>query len=258
MKLLLVDDEAPARRRMRRLLESEPDITVIGEAEDGPAAVAAIRDLKPDLILLDIEMPGLGGFGVIAEVGLEAMPEVIFITAYDEHALKAFEVHALDYLLKPVDPGRLHNALTRAGERVAAGRGSSGLEGRLAALAGALAQRETWLTRILVTRDERTYLLPADRIDLIRADRNHVRLLAANVEYRMRTTFGELLGRLDPEKFLQVNRSEAVRLDAIKELQSWFHGDYHVILHSGATLSWSRRYRARDAGRFSIGEPEAR
>ncbi|MFI5235618.1 MAG: LytR/AlgR family response regulator transcription factor [Gemmatimonadales bacterium] len=258
MDILLVDDEAPARRRLRRLLDQRSDVTIAGEAGDGLAAVKAIREHHPDLVLLDIEMPGLDGFGVIAEVGLDAMPEVVFITAYDAHALKAFEVHALDYLLKPVDPARLDAALDRAQKRVAAGRGASGLEERLAALAEALAPHEPWLTRILVHRDERAYLLPMDRVDLLRADRNHAVLGTANGEYRVRTTFSDLLARLDPGKFLQINRSEAVRLDAVKELQPWFHGDYRVILHSGTALSWSRRYRARDAGRFGLKEPESR
>ncbi|MGH7533872.1 MAG: LytR/AlgR family response regulator transcription factor [Gemmatimonadales bacterium] len=258
MRILLVDDEVPARRRMRRLLDDRPDVTIVGEAEDGPAAVSSIRNLAPDLVLLDIEMPGLDGFGVIAEVGLEAMPEVVFITAYDEHALKAFEVHALDYLLKPVDPARLAAAIERARDRLALGRESSALERRLAALAEAMAPREPWLRRMLVHRDERVYLLPIDRVDLLRADRNHVELVTTGGGYRVRTPLAEVVARLDPSKFLQVNRSEAVRLDAIKEMHPWSHGDYHIVLQSGTTVTWSRRFRARDAGRFGLGDSASR
>ena len=252
MRILIVDDEAPARARLRRLLGSEPDVSVAGEAETGVAAVDAIVDLAPDLVFLDVQMPGLDGFGVVAAVGTNRMPPVIFVTAYDEHAVRAFEIHAVDYLLKPVTVERCHGALERARQRMASRERPSetGLEPLLQVLAPALASSSRFLQRVLVHDERRALFLPVASIDRVEADGNYVRLVHGAVEYRLRSTMSALAERLDPGQFLQLSRSTLVRLDAVKELHPWSHGDYRVVLHDGTTLTWSRRYRAQREGEF--------
>jgi two-component system LytT family response regulator len=249
LRVLVVDDEPPARRKLLRLLGELPDVAVAGEAESGPEAVARIRELAPDLVLLDVQMPGLDGFGVVQAVGVDAMPAVVFVTAHDEHALRAFEVRALDYLLKPVALDRLREAVTRVRARlhaheVAAPDGAA----REAAPPTAPALRH------LLVHDARgAQLLPVEDIALARAERNYVALHTARGTFRVRGTIGGLAGRLDAARFLRVNRSDVVRLDAIAELQPWSHGDYRIVLRDGTALLWSRRFRAEQAGAFELG-----
>jgi two-component system LytT family response regulator len=245
IRVLIADDEAPARRKLVSLLAAHPDVEVVGEAADGPEAVARILELDPDLVLLDIQMPRLDGFGVVDEVGVDAMPTVVFVTAYDEHALRAFEAHALDYLLKPFPPARLDSVLGRVRRQLAARR-SNEVADRLERVLGALGRERKPLRRLLVdSAPNRQALLALDDVLLLRADRNDVRFVTAEREYRRRMTLSELERRLDPDTFLRLNRSEIVRTSAIREVQPWFHGDARVILHNGTVLSWSRRYRAR-------------
>jgi two-component system, LytTR family, response regulator len=271
IRALIADDERPARRKLRQLLSREPDFEVVGEAADGVEAVAAIRASAPDVVFLDIQMPRLDGFGVIAEVGIQAMPLVVFVTAFDEHALRAFEVHALDYLLKPFAPSRLRRLLDRlrrqlappapsppavpggAGEASGGPAGGSGgdLAQRIERLLAAVRPAPEYPRQLLVDRGEgRQALLAVDQIDLIRAEGNYLRFFAPGVDYRRRGTLRDLEGRLDPARFLRLNRSEIVRLEAIRELQPWFHGDARVVLRDGAVLTWSRRYRAKAERRF--------
>ncbi len=242
IRALVVDDEAPARAKVVKLLAAEPEIEVVGEAADGEEAVERIRELAPDLVFLDVQMPRLDGFGVIAEVGVDAMPRVVFVTAYDDHALEAFEVHAFDYLLKPFSPARFRRVLERVRRETA----GADLSRRLDEVLRAARPRPSYLRRILVKKgDEREVLLPLDQVDVIRSERNYLRFVTPEREYRRRGTLTDLVRRLDPERFLRVSRSEVVRLDAIRELQPWFHGDYRVVLHDGTVLTWSRRYRAK-------------
>jgi two-component system LytT family response regulator len=248
IRALIADDERPARHKLRQLLSREADFEVVGEAVDGVEAVAAIRAAGPDVVFLDVQMPRLDGFGVIAEVGVEAMPLVVFVTAFDEHALRAFEVHALDYLLKPFAPSRLRRLLDRLRRQLAPPappRDVQGIERLLAAMRPAAELPR----QVLVERGEgRQALLAVDQIDLVRADGNYLRCFAAGVEYRRRGTLRDFASRLDPARFLRINRSEIVRLEAIRELQPWFHGDARIVLHDGAVLTWSRRFRARAEG----------
>ena len=252
MRILIVDDEAPARAKMRRYVGEYPDIEIIGEAENGVEAVERIGELQPDLVFLDVQMPELDGFGVIDAIGVESMPYVVFVTAFDEYALKAFEVRALDYLLKPFTPERFAAVIDRARAEVArAATERTELRGKLEALLGAVAAgRPRYLQRILVHQANRALLLPVERIDRVEADRNYVRLHSGGTAFILRRSLTSLADRLDPEKFLRINRSEIVRLDAVKELQPWFHGDYRVVMGDGTTLMWSRRYRAQTAGEF--------
>ena len=249
IRALIADDEPPARRKLRELLGREPDFEIVGEAADGVEAVAAIRRMSPDVVFLDIQMPRLDGFGVIAEVGTGAMPLVVFVTAYDEHALRAFEVEALDYLLKPVTPSRFQGLLERLRRRIDQGPGD--LDERIGRLLAAVRPQSGALRQILAEKEEgRQILLAVGEIDLIRADGNYLTFLSKGEEHRRRGTLREIEERLDPAQFVRLNRSEIVRLEAIRELQPWFHGDARVLLKDGSVLTWSRRYRGKVEGVF--------
>ena len=233
MRVLIVDDEEPARRKIRRLLSGETDVEIVGEAATGTEAIEAIRQLTPDLVFLDVQIPPPNGFGIIDALGRDNAPDVIFVTAFDEHALRAFEVRALDYLLKPVTPGRFREALDRARERL-----------EQSATTSATPAPPRPLARILVRDETKAFLLALDRVDRIEADGNYVRLHSNGRSFTVRMAIGALAGRLDADQFLRISRSAIVRLDAIKELHPWFHGDYHVVMADGARLTWTRRYRA--------------
>jgi len=251
MRVLVGDDEAPARAKLRRLLAREPAVSVVAEAADGEAAVTAIESERPDLVLLDVQMPGLDGFGVVERLGAGRMPPVIFVTAHDTHAVRAFDVHAVDYLLKPVSPERFRRALARlagGSEPPAAPAPPAALADRLDALLRTLGRSAAYAQRLLVEDSRRGFFLPTDRIDRVHAERNYVRLVAGGESYQLRGTLAALLERLDPERFLRINRSDVVRLDAVKELHPWSHGDYRVVMRDGTELTWSRRYRKRADG----------
>jgi two-component system LytT family response regulator len=250
MRTLIVDDEAPARAKLRRLLAAESHVEIVGEAGNGEEAIARIEQLHPDVVFLDVQMPRLDGFGVIERIGVDAMPYVVFVTAYDEHALRAFEVQALDYLLKPFSPDRLQAVVSRVHRELARDRPAD-VGARLATLLQTTVPQQ-YLQRILVQRDERAVLVPVHEIDRLEAKRNDVHLHTAETVHVIRGTLAELAARLDPATFLRINRSSIVRLDAIKELQPWFHGDYRVILRDGTELMWSRRYRAKQRSSFEI------
>ncbi|GLC24592.1 LytR/AlgR family response regulator transcription factor [Roseisolibacter agri] len=250
LRVLVVDDEAPARRKLARLLSAMPDVALAGEAETGAEAVERIGALTPDLVLLDVQMPVLDGFGVVAAVGVGAMPPVVFVTAHDEHALRAFEVRALDYLLKPVTAERLREAIDRVRSRPRTPAAEAERAARLQALD---APPAPVLRHLLVQDAQGARLLSVEDVELARAERNYVALHTATGTFRVRGTIGELAARLDPARFLRVNRSDVVRLDAIRELQPWSHGDYRIVLRDGSALLWSRRFRAEQAGAFELG-----
>lgn len=252
MRLLLVDDEAPARAKARRALADCQGITIIGEAASGAEAVARIRDAAPDLVLLDVQMPGMTGFDVIDAIGADAMPMVVFVTAYDAHAVRAFEVQAFDYVLKPYTADRLRLAIARAQNRLRTAEQVD--EGtRLHAMLAAVREAPRYLTRIMVSDTRQSQLLPVDRIDRVEADRNDVCLHTTAGVHRLRGSISELAARLDPERFLRINRSTIVRLDAIQALHPWSHGDVRVVMHDGTELTWSRRFRAQTRGVYELG-----
>jgi two-component system, LytTR family, response regulator len=234
IRVLIVDDEPPARRKVRRYLERDPGIGDIGEAATGAEAIAAIRSFQPDLIFLDVQMPDMDGFAA-----LEAAPEphnfhVIFLTAHDEHALRAFEAEALDYLLKPVDPERFERALERAKEQIKLRQRSPEPQPR-------------YLQRILVEKNRRESFLRVDQIDWVEADRNYVCLHSGGEIYTIRGTIDGLSKLLDPSQFARVSRSAIVNLDRIKEMQPWFHGERRVVLKDGSELTWTRRFRSQSS-----------
>lgn len=248
LRSLIVDDEPLARRRLRTLLRAEPQIEVIGEADDGPEAVRAVRERSPDLLFLDVQMPGLDGFEVLEEIGVERAPAVIFVTAYDQYALRAFDAHAVDYLLKPFDRGRLREAVRRA-VRLAA---SDDVQERLRSLlADALAHRP--LRRLMVKSAGRIYFVSTDEIDWLEAAGHYVELHAGPHSHLVRDTIANLASRLDGAQFARVARGAIVRLDQIRELQPGFHGDMDVVLKTGATLRASRTYAAALRARLDPG-----
>jgi two-component system LytT family response regulator len=253
IRALIADDEAPARRKLRELLARQADFEVVGEVGDGVEAVDSIREHEPDVVFLDIQMPRLDGFGVIAEVGVDAMPLVVFVTAYDEHALRAFEVHALDYLLKPFAPSRFQRLLDRIRRHLAppAAGTASDLAKRIESLLATVRPEPAYLRQLLVEKGEgRQVLLQIDEIDRIQSDGNYLLFFTQEGEHRRRGVLRDLEPKLDPARFLRLNRSEIVRLDAIREVQPWFHGDARVVLKDGTVLTWSRRYRGRAEGLF--------
>jgi two-component system LytT family response regulator len=248
IRALVVDDEPPARAKVCRFLRAEPDFAVAGEAASGTEAVEAVRRERPDVVFLDVQMPGLDGFGVVSALAAEdrPIPHVVFVTAYDEHAVRAFEVRALDYLLKPFTPHRFAAVLERVRERVRSGEG----DGPLREMATAAAPK--YLRRLLVDAGGKSVFLAVERIDRVEAERNYVRLHAGGAAYLLRTGIGELTERLDPGVFLRISRGDVVRMDAVAEVHPWFHGDQRVVLADGTTLTWSRRYRAKQAAEFGV------
>jgi two-component system LytT family response regulator len=250
IRVLLVDDEPLALRRLRRLLAGERDIQVVEECSEGRAAAEAIRRQTPDLVFLDIQIPELDGFQVLDSLTPEQLPVVVFVTAYDEHALRAFDAHALDYLLKPVGRDRFRESLDRARERVLERRAAGVVDARLLALHSERAptsDRTTsrCLTRIAVKADGRAFFVRTEDIDWIEAADNYVRLHVGSATHLVRESLRVLETKLDREAFLRVHRSAIVNIDAIRELQPWFHGDHVIILRSGARLTCSRRYDER-------------
>jgi two-component system LytT family response regulator len=244
LKVLIVDDEPLARQRLRRLLGPETDLELVGECSSVPEALAVIDAERPDLLLLDVQMPEQDGFALLRELPEEARPQVIFVTAFDEHAVAAFEVNAVDYLLKPVDPERLAEALARARrERAAASAGE--LDPRLRSLLETLTPRGRFMDRILVRRPGRISFVNVEEIHWISAEGNYVRLHLAKERHLVRLKIGTLEERLDPARFLRIHRSAIVNLDRVRELHRLPGGDYTVLLDGGATLTMSRSYKSR-------------
>jgi two-component system LytT family response regulator len=244
IRVLVVDDEPLARERLRKLLEKEPETELVGECADGASAVEAIRSLAPDLVFLDVQMPELDGFGVLAQLGSDKMPAVVFTTAHDQFALKAFEIHAVDYLLKPFGKERFQVALHRAiGQvrRVHAG----DLSQRLTALLASVQSepKSKYAARIAVKSSGRVVFVKVDDIDWVEAADNYVSLHAGHEEHLHRETMAALEAQLPPAKFMRISRSTIVNVDRIKELQPLFHGEYAVILRNGTKLTLSRSYR---------------
>lgn len=249
IRTLIIDDEPLARRNLRLLLEKDPQIEILEECRNGREAVKAINTLSPDLIFLDIQMPELDGFDVLARVGTEHIQAIIFVTAFDQYALKAFDVHALDYLLKPFDDERFAHALERAKSQIEA-REIDRLSKRLLALLeeregerNSSKQQQNYLTRLMIKISGRVMLLKVDEIDFIEADGNYAKLHAGRKSHLLREKMHDLEARLDPAKFVRIHRSVIVNLDRIKEMHPHFNGDYVVVLEDGRQLKLSRARR---------------
>ncbi len=244
IRTVIVDDEPLARARLRSLLKRDPDIEIIAECADGFEAIAALRATTADLLFLDIQMPEMDGFRVLEEVGLERLPVIVFVTAYDQHALRAFQVQALDYLLKPFDERRFRQMLERAKRQVNSSR-SSGLQERLLALLDEWKSRSNALDRVLVKSGGRITFLRAEEIDWLKSEGNYVRLHVGASSYLLRETISQMESQLDPRRFLRIHRSAIVNLDRVQEIQQLFHGEHRVILRDGTRLTLSRTYRER-------------
>jgi two-component system LytT family response regulator len=242
IRTLIVDDEPLSRRRLRDLLADEPEFTLIGECANGLEAVAALQDQPCDLVFLDVQMPGLDGLEVARRLASGSGPAVIFVTAHDCYALPAFEVHAVDYLLKPFDRERFKKALVWAQATIRRDQGAAPADlppDTLAELRGGRKPVE----RLTIKSSGRIYFLKTDQIDWIEAAGNYLRLHVGNDTHLLRETMNNLEARLDPDRFWRVHRSTIVNVDRIRELQPLFHGDYVLFLRDGTELTLSRTYR---------------
>jgi two-component system LytT family response regulator len=267
IRAIIVDDEQLARRGIRARLERAGGYTIVAECASGREAIAAIREHRPGVVFLDVQMPGIDGFGVIDEIGAEQMPVVIFVTAFDNHALKAFEAHAFDYLLKPIDDVRFATTIERARHRVVE-REESGVARRLAALMNdirpALAAEQglarhfdaadapaaTPVNRIVVRDRDRVLLIDVGDIDWIGADGDYVRIHATGKSHLIRDTMTAMEQRLDRSAFVRIHRSTIVNTSRIQELRPYSSREYAVILRDGTRLRLSRRYRERLRAHF--------
>jgi two-component system LytT family response regulator len=244
IRTLIVDDEMLGRRLIRRLLADEAGFQVIGECSDGKRAVDAIRKEKPDLVFLDIQMPELDGFGVLQELDPAALPIVIFVTAHDKFALKAFEAHGLDFLLKPIDEDRFRSALRRVRTHFD-GKNSATIRSRLVDLVEELPQRSKYIARLMVKSADGAIFLKAADIDWVRSEGNYVKLSSGKANYLLRGRLSELEKRLDPNLFFRIHRSTIVNLDRIRLFRPSFQGDGAIVLVDGTQLVASREYRKK-------------
>jgi two-component system LytT family response regulator len=232
--VLIVDDETPARDKLRRWLAEQPDLQLVGEAADGLSAAQAIEALAPDWVFLDIQMPGLSGLEVAAQFDPESAPLLVFVTAFDEHAIKAFELNAVDYLLKPYDRDRLRKTLDRL-----RGRGAGASPAAVRAARTQAATRE----RLLVPVGEGLQLIAADSIHWLEADDNYVHVHTAQARYLLRRTLADLLAQLGDQRFARIHKSTAVNVAEIRSLAPLFKGDHEITLRGGAVLRLSRRFK---------------
>jgi two-component system LytT family response regulator len=245
LRVVIVDDEAPARRKILRLLRDEAGVEVAAEADSGEAAIEAVAKLHPDLVFLDVQMPGMDGFAVVQAISSSAsvadrVPRIVFITAHDQYALRAFEVHALDYLLKPVGEVRFRAAMRRI--RAQHAQSGDAVTSRLRDMLEQLQREKSFPERLLIQENGRAFFLSVREIVWIESERNYLLLHCGKKTHTLRGTLDSIAETLDPKLFVRINRGNLVRLEAIRELLPWFHGEYKVVLHDNTELRWSRRY----------------
>lgn len=241
LKVLIADDEPLAREGIKLMLRGDSQVEAICEACNGREAVAMIREQRPDLVLLDVQMPRMDGFAVVEAVGAETMPEVIFVTAHDQYAVRAFEINALDYLLKPVTEERFRIAFERAKERVS-GAGSDSSTRQITAMLDAIANRRRYLTRLAIRSGERTIFLAIDEVDWIEAAQNYVRVHAGQAIHLLHVPMNAVESSLDPERFVRIHRSFIVNLERIRQVWPLAHGQYVMELACGRRLQSGRTY----------------
>jgi len=249
IKTLIVDDEPLARDRIKRLLRDEDGIRVVGECGNGVDAIKAITNEKPDLVFLDIQMPEKDGFEVINSLSAKILPTIIFVTAYDQYALQAFDVHALDYLLKPFNRERIKRAVARAREHIEHKR-LGNLDERLNSLIADLRGEKKYLDRLVVKAVGRVFFLKTDEIDWIEAAGNYVKPHVGRDAHMIRETMNGIETKLDPDKFLRIHRSTIINRDRVQQLQPQSHGEYTVVLRDGTQLRLSRSYRDKLSALF--------
>lgn len=245
LKVIIVDDEPLAREKIREMLRGDSEVEITAECSGGQKAVASIQKTTPDLVFLDIQMPGMDGFGVLKALPSQNLPYVIFVTAYDQYAVRAFEVYALDYLLKPFDRERFQKALDRAKDQIRRDRSSGLSQGILSLIEELKGGAKQHLERLVIKNSGRVHLLKTLDIDWIEAEGNYVKVHSGKDTHLLRETISTLETQLNPRKFMRIHRSTIVNLDRIKELQPWFHGEYRIILRDGTQLMLSRSYREK-------------
>jgi two-component system LytT family response regulator len=244
IRVLIVDDEPLARKRLRELLKDDSEIVIVGECANGAETLSATRELAPELIFLDVQMPGLDGLAVSESLNGSGSPLVVFVTAYEQYAVRAFDAQAVDYLLKPFDRARFTRALGRAKERLRE-KDRDDVNRRILGMLSEIKDKPEYLDRLVIKNNDRVFVLKTDEIDWIEAEGNYVRIHFGKQSSLMRETLTRLAEQLDPRKFPRIHRSRLVNIDHIQELQPWSHRDWRIILRSGAELRLSRNYRDR-------------
>lgn len=242
MRTLIVDDEPLAREWLRSLLSREDDVEVVGEASDGFRAVLAIQETRPDIVFMDVQMPGLDAFGVLQTLGARDLPALVFVSAFESYALRAFDVEALDYILKPFGQERLHATLERLRTRIRARHAGEAL-GRLSSLVEELSALRSYPVWLLVRANGRSYFVRVSDIDWVEAARNNVVLHVGKAAHVYHDTMQGIEGKLDGRRFLRIHRSTIVNIERVKELEPWFNGDTLVVLRDGSKLTLSATYR---------------
>ncbi|HEX3627272.1 MAG TPA: LytTR family DNA-binding domain-containing protein [Verrucomicrobiae bacterium] len=242
IRTLLVDDQSSGLTVLRNILRFEPDIEIIGTASNGPDGIEAINRLAPDLVFLDVQMPGLDGFGVVAGIKSETMPIIVFVTARDDCALKAFEAQALDYVVKPCQASRLHSAVARARQQLHSHQNRD-IRQKLDSLIDKLKGETKYPERLAVKSNGRIVFLRIEDLDLVEAADNYVKLYAGKETHLLRETLGTLEDKLPPGRFVRISRSAIVNVESIKELHPLFHGEYSVALKNGSRATLTRGYR---------------
>ena len=242
IRTLLVDDQSSGLGVLRNILRFEPDIEIIGTASNGPEAIEAINNLAPDLVFLDVQMPGADGFGVVAGIKPERMPIIVFVTARDDFALKAFEAQALDYVVKPCRPERLQSAVARAREQIR-NHQNGDIRQKLDSLIQNLRTEPKYPERLAVKTNGRIVFLRLTDLDMVEAADNYVKLYAGKETHLLRETLGTLEDKLPPGRFVRISRSAIVNVESVKELHPLFHGEYSVALKNGSRATLTRGYR---------------
>jgi len=241
IRVLIVDDEPLARDRIREMLKDHTEFEVIGEAQNGQGAVHSVVKLNPDLLFLDVQMPGLDGFDVLQRLDVEHLPVVIFVTAYDQHAIRAFNVHAVDYLMKPFDRKRFAEALDHARVFLKGTKGPDTT--RILSMLEDLKPRARYLERFAIKNGETVFFVRADEVDAIEAEGNYVRIRLGNSSHLLRDTLTNIEEQINPQVFVRIHRRTIVNINRVKELQTWARGEYRVVLLTGAHYTLSRGYR---------------
>ena len=245
IRTVIVDDEELARDRIQTLLELQPDVEIVGVCTDGPSAVELIDRVQPDLVFLDVQMPGMDGFEVVENLERAKMPAVVFVTAHDAHALRAFEIHALDFLLKPFDQTRFEKALEHARGHLSRDKSTTVLDSRLVTLLEELHEERKYSERLIVKSSGRVFFVRTEEIDWVEASGNYVKIHTKSDAHLLRESMKNMEAKLDPKTFVRIHRSAIVNIDHIKELEPWFHGEYIVIMRDGTRLTASRVFSDR-------------
>jgi two-component system, LytTR family, response regulator len=246
IRAIIVDDEELGRDRIQSLLEMQPDVEIVAICSDGASAVETIERVQPDLVFLDVQMPGMDGFEVVENLDAATLPAIVFVTAHDGHAIRAFEIHALDFLLKPFDQTRFEKALERARAQLAKAHSQGPvIDSRIVSLLEELHEERKYPERLIVKSSGRVFFVRTEEIDWVEASGNYVKVHTKNEAHLLRESMKNMEGKLDPKTFVRIHRSAIVNIDRIKELEPWFHGEYIVIMRDGTRLTASRVFSDR-------------